>query len=84
VLLHKVAEPIRKHLRDRPDTIRCIVAALVEGDELSDENESAGLIAQSNDETVESFLDPKWEPEPVDAAPGEFDAHSAPARQEFG
>ncbi|GFZ51497.1 hypothetical protein JCM24511_09264 [Saitozyma sp. JCM 24511] len=69
VLLHKVAEPIRKHLRDRPDTIRCIVAALVEGDELSDENESAGLIAQSNDETVESFLDPKWEPEPVDAAP---------------
>ncbi|WWD20956.1 hypothetical protein CI109_105434 [Kwoniella shandongensis] len=69
VLLHKVAEPIRRHLRDRPDTIRCIVAALVEGEELQDENETAGLIPQSNDETVENFTDPKWEPEPVDAAP---------------
>jgi anaphase-promoting complex subunit 2 len=71
VLLHKVAEPIRKHLRTRPDTIKCIVAALVEGEELQDENESAGLISQSNDETVEDFLDPKWEPEPFDAAPRE-------------
>ncbi|KAK8843503.1 hypothetical protein IAR55_007163 [Kwoniella newhampshirensis] len=69
VLLHKVAEPIRRHLRNRPDTIRGIVAALVEGEELQDENESAGLIPQSNDETVENFSDPKWEPEPVDAAP---------------
>jgi anaphase-promoting complex subunit 2 len=71
VLLHKVAEPVRRHLRDRPDTIKCIVAALVEGEELSDENEaSAGLIAQSNDETAENFTDPKWDPEPIDAAPG--------------
>lgn len=64
-----MAEPIRKHLRDRPDTIKCIVEALVEGDELQDENDAAGLISQSNDETVEDFSDPKWEPEPVDAAP---------------
>ncbi|KAK4687974.1 anaphase-promoting complex subunit 2, partial [Tremellales sp. Uapishka_1] len=69
VLLHKVADPIRKHLRDRHDTIRCIVSALVEGEDLQDENEPAGIISQSNDETVENFLDPKWEPEPIDAAP---------------
>jgi len=71
VLLHKVAEPIRRHLRDRVDTIRCIVSTLVEGEELQDENEASGLISQSNDDTVENFLDPRWEPEPVDAAPGE-------------
>jgi hypothetical protein len=46
-----------------------VVATLVEGDELQDENEAGGLIQTSNDDTVEDFLDPKWEPEPVDAAP---------------
>ena len=71
VLLHKVADPIRRHLRDRSDTIKCIVATLVEEEDLQDENEaSGGLISQSNDEAVENFLDPRWDPEPVDAAPG--------------
>jgi anaphase-promoting complex subunit 2 len=69
VLLHKVAEPIRNHLKSRPDTVRCVVATLVEGDELQDENEAGGLIQTNNDENVEDFWDPKWEPEPVDAAP---------------
>lgn len=69
MLLHKVAEPIRRHLKDRPDTVKCVVAALVEGEELQDENEAGGLIQASNDDAVEDFLDPKWEPEPVDAAP---------------
>lgn len=31
VLLFKVADPIRRYLRERPDTIRCIVANLVGG-----------------------------------------------------
>ena len=73
VLLHKVAEPIRRHLRDRPDTIKCIVATLVQGEELQDENEystGAGVIGQGNEDEAENFLDPKWEPEPIDAAPG--------------
>lgn len=71
VLLHKVAEPIRRHLRDRPDTIRCIVATLVEGEELQDENDptSTEPLASTNDSSVEKFWDPKWEPEPNDAAP---------------
>lgn len=71
MLLHKVAEPIRRHLKDRPDTVKCVVAALVEGEELQNENEAGGLIQAVNDDTVEDFLDPKWEPEPVDAAPRE-------------
>lgn len=58
-------------MRDRPDTIKNIVAALVDGEELQDENEAGGLLRQSNDDEVEDFTDPKWEPEPVDAAPGE-------------
>ncbi|KAH9959208.1 hypothetical protein BC827DRAFT_1384800 [Russula dissimulans] len=43
VLLFKVADPIRRYLRDRPDTIRCIVASLVvdgeSGDSLVDDDE---------------------------------------------
>ena len=79
VLLHKVAEPIRRHLRDRPDTIPQIVAALVEGEELQDENDPASVepLAFTNDNTVEKFWDPKWEPEPVDAAPGKLSARCA-------
>jgi anaphase-promoting complex subunit 2 len=49
--------------------VKCVVATLVEGDELQDENEAGGLIQTNNDDTVEDFWDPKWEPEPVDAAP---------------
>ena len=45
---------------------------MVEGDELQDENEAGGLIQTNNDESVEDFLDPKWDPEPVDAAPREL------------
>jgi anaphase-promoting complex subunit 2 len=71
VLLYKIAGPIRAHLRGRPDTIKHIVAALVDGEELQDENEAGGLLRQGNDD-VEDFSDPKWEPEPVDAAPGEY------------
>lgn len=73
VLLHKVAEPIRRHLCERSDTIRCIVASLVEGEELQDENDpaSAAPLASTSDNNVEDFTDPKWEPEPNDAAPGE-------------
>lgn len=67
VLLHAVALPIREHLRKRPDTIKCIVEALVQGEELQDENEG-GLIGEGDSE-AEDFNDPKWEPEPADAAP---------------
>lgn len=73
VLLHKVADPIRQHLRSRADTIKCIVATLVEGEELQDENELGGAdgnIDQGNMDGVENFVDNRWEPEPVDAAPG--------------
>ncbi|WVQ94804.1 hypothetical protein IAU59_001887 [Kwoniella sp. CBS 9459] len=66
VLLHKVASPIRKHLREREDTIKCIVSALVEGEELGDENDS---LIRNDVADVEDWSDPRWEPEPVDAAP---------------
>lgn len=80
VLLHKVAEPIRQHLRSRADTVKCIVSLLVEGEDsdddggrglgLNDENESGGLMAENFGSEVERFSDPRWDPEPVDAAPG--------------
>ncbi|KIP08942.1 hypothetical protein PHLGIDRAFT_126668 [Phlebiopsis gigantea 11061_1 CR5-6] len=70
VLLFKVADPIRRYLRDRPDTIRCIVASLVgdgeSGDSLVDENEPIQPLQQAQ---FDDYTDHKWEPEPIDAGP---------------
>lgn len=69
VLLSRVADPIRKYLRDREDTIRCIVLSLIEeGNELVAElaSSDARLVQDSKDE-AENFNDPKWTPDPVDA-----------------
>lgn len=55
----------------RQDTTKCIVTTLVEGEDLADENDGGGgLIKDNRDDEVEDFTDPKWEPEPIDAAPG--------------
>ncbi|KAG6837727.1 hypothetical protein H0H93_003529 [Arthromyces matolae] len=70
VLLFKVADPIRRYLRERPDTIRSIVANLVGdddgGDSLVDENEPIQPLQQND---VEDYSDPNWEPEPIDSGP---------------
>ena len=53
----------------RQDTTKCIVTTLVEGEDLADENDGGGgLIKDNRDDEVEDFSDPKWEPEPIDAA----------------
>jgi len=66
VLLYKVADPVRRYLRGRQDTIRSIVANLVgEGGDLIDENEQIAPIQTS----VEDYSDRNWEPEPIDAGP---------------
>ncbi|KAF8555265.1 hypothetical protein OG21DRAFT_1411185 [Imleria badia] len=70
VLLFKVADPIRRYLRDRPDAIRCIVASLVgdgeSGDSLVDDNEPIQPLQQPE---IENYADPEWTPEPIDAGP---------------
>ncbi|KAI9573680.1 hypothetical protein HD554DRAFT_2167242 [Boletus coccyginus] len=70
VLLFKVADPIRRYLRDRPDAIRCIVASLVgdgeSGDSLVDDNEPIQPLQQPE---MENYADPEWTPEPIDAGP---------------
>ncbi|KAF7331519.1 Anaphase-promoting complex subunit 2 [Mycena kentingensis (nom. inval.)] len=70
VLLYKVADPIRRYLRDRPDTIRSIVASLVGdddgGDPLVDENDQPVPLQQPD---PDGYNDPNWDPEPVDAGP---------------
>lgn len=71
VLLYKVADPIRRYLRDRPDTIKCIVASLVgdgeSGDSLVDDNEP---IQPLQGPQADDYTDPNWDPEPIDAGPG--------------
>lgn len=69
VLLFKVADPIRRYLRERPDTIRCIVANLVGDEDGGDtlvENEPVQPLHQVE---VDDYLDSTWEPEPNDAGP---------------
>ncbi|KAG6879047.1 hypothetical protein C0992_005592, partial [Termitomyces sp. T32_za158] len=66
VLLFKVADPIRRYLRERPDTIRSIVGDDDGGDSLVDENEPIQPLQQPD---VEDYSDSNWEPEPVDAGP---------------
>ncbi|KAJ7214100.1 hypothetical protein GGX14DRAFT_618390 [Mycena pura] len=70
VLLFKVADPIRRYLRERPDTIRSIVANLVgdddSGDSLVDENEPIQPLQQLE---IDDYNDPNWDPEPIDAGP---------------
>ena len=54
--------------RERPDTIKSIVASLVgEGTDLVDENEPIQPLHMA----VEDYSDPNWEPEAIDAGPGE-------------
>lgn len=56
--------------RERPDTIRNIVASLVgEGGDLLDEHDQGVPLQQTNN--VEDYSEPNWEPEPIDAGPGE-------------
>ena len=70
VLLSSIAEPIRRYLRNRPDTIRSIVASFVDEEsdlmDQDDGNNNDGPIMLDNDDTPD-WDDPFWEPEPIDA-----------------
>lgn len=73
VILSRVAEPIRKYLRAREDTIRCIVLSMIEeGSELVDELAvtEARAVHDQRDE-AENFNDTQWTPDPIDA-PADF------------
>ncbi|EJU03787.1 hypothetical protein DACRYDRAFT_49640 [Dacryopinax primogenitus] len=67
VILHKVAPPIRKYLRDRPDAVRCIVKRMTdENESFMQEGEQVVPIQQVH-EAYDDYTDPHWLPEPVDA-----------------
>ncbi|QSL66564.1 hypothetical protein MERGE_000946 [Pneumocystis wakefieldiae] len=71
VLLDKVAKPIRKHLKNRNDTIKCIMVGLV-GDETSELSEELGQADPSSvqvDDDDDDFDNLNWTPDPFDAAP---------------
>lgn len=55
---------------ERKDTVKCIVAALVDSSGLANDEVPAEASHLQRDESVEDYGDPKWDPEPVDAAPG--------------
>ncbi|CAI9738201.1 anaphase-promoting complex subunit 2-like [Octopus vulgaris] len=71
VILELVCEPVQKYLRDRDNTVRCIVSSLTEEgvNELSDEL-IRGLPHIVDDNAASDDEDwNKWIPDPVDADP---------------
>ncbi|KAE8373324.1 hypothetical protein BDV26DRAFT_70459 [Aspergillus bertholletiae] len=83
VLLDRIARPIRRYLRDRPDTVKVIVGGLLadpadahgqtgSGDtlvELSAELTKAHQNSMRSDRGELDWDDMNWMPDPVDAAP---------------
>ncbi|KAK9237659.1 hypothetical protein V1525DRAFT_403411 [Lipomyces kononenkoae] len=77
VLLDKVSRSIRRYLRDREDTVKCIVNGMLEvedantGDlsELSKELASASSTQSAGSVDDNDYSDMNWVPDPVDAAP---------------
>ncbi|KZT56877.1 hypothetical protein CALCODRAFT_542803 [Calocera cornea HHB12733] len=67
VILHKVAPPIRKYLRDRPDAVRCIVRRMTDENESFMQETEQPVPIQQVHEPFDDYTDPHWLPEPVDA-----------------
>lgn len=75
VLLDKVSRPIRRYLRERDDTVKCIVNGMLEVDDpntgdLSElGKELANVSGKADDSNDDDYMDLNWVPDPVDAAP---------------
>ncbi|KAK9249540.1 hypothetical protein V1506DRAFT_450599 [Lipomyces tetrasporus] len=77
VLLDKVSRPIRRYLRDREDTVKCIVYGMLEvedantGDLSELGKELAAASGAQNADAVDDndYFNMNWVPDPVDAAP---------------
>ncbi|CAN6599111.1 hypothetical protein TRVA0_001S06788 [Trichomonascus vanleenenianus] len=74
VLLEKVSGPIRRYLKERPDTINVIVSGLL-GEGKADDGPLISLhqdlkhTSALKEENLNDLADPEWNPDPVDAPP---------------
>ncbi|KAG8958521.1 hypothetical protein FRC03_009040 [Tulasnella sp. 419] len=68
-LLFSVADPIRKYLRARPDTIRTIVQSLVDPNSEFVAGEDEVKPLQDTQWMHDDYADFSWMPEPADAEP---------------
>jgi anaphase-promoting complex subunit 2 len=64
LMLEKIAQPIRQYLRNREDTVRCIIQKIFEDDLADDENRFQPITLHTNNE--EDLLNDKWEPQSVE------------------
>lgn len=73
VIVERVCQPIKDYLRKREDSVRCIVANLVDGggNELAEELASRGSVLMDLNEDSENEDEDfdNWVPDPVDADP---------------
>ncbi|KAK9470555.1 uncharacterized protein V1510DRAFT_369936 [Dipodascopsis tothii] len=84
VLLDRVSRPIRRYLRDRPDTVRCLVHGMLADDDDAELAELGAELAAADKATAvaddahddDDAADMAWTPDPVDAAP-DFQPHRA-------
>ncbi|KAJ9112443.1 hypothetical protein QFC20_002231 [Naganishia adeliensis] len=79
ILLYAIAGPIQEYLKQRRDTISCLVSMLVDGNDLIEAGEDQPdkiKPIQVKHEQAEDWSNPNWDPEPIDAAP-EFKSQKA-------
>jgi anaphase-promoting complex subunit 2 len=80
VLLDRISRPLRRYLRERPDTVKTIIQGLlleVSSDQGSEDpmEELARVLndlqerQMPEDDMDEDLYDLRWEPDPIDAAP---------------
>jgi len=80
VILQIVCEPVRRYLRTRDDTVRCIVQSLIDdgSSELSEElTKGQGICLEESFEDEEDKMADGWDnwmPDPVDADPAKTSA----------
>ncbi|KAK9467755.1 hypothetical protein V1512DRAFT_259984 [Lipomyces arxii] len=77
VLLDRISRPIRRYLRERDDTVKCIVNGMLEveggiGGDLTELSKELASVSGAQAEAAaddSDFFDMNWVPDPVDAAP---------------
>ncbi|KAI9139125.1 hypothetical protein BKA69DRAFT_1030788, partial [Paraphysoderma sedebokerense] len=69
IVLDKIATPIRQYLRDREDTVKCILTSLLDetqGDLFEELGKGGEIEMDADDLHIDNFDDDNWQPDPID------------------
>jgi anaphase-promoting complex subunit 2 len=70
-MLQSIGEPIRRYLRQRHDTVRCVVTMLTSDGDLKEAlRQPAALIGHDDDIETDEIAS-AWQPDPINADPSQ-------------